>query len=241
MSIRGIVAGMIVSSLFACAYRSADNLYNMPGIEHRREMYRDLSIDDFGRHLFSGRIYAEPRTAGEKYHIVLVDQRDEKILNSYQIENVPYDRKTDYVKSLKIVYRWTGRGFSSGLKLAGEVMRARVTRLEDAAIKVPAAGVFVVLGTAGGFIVGIADASWRELRKPVGGTAALITEYAVYQYDEKGRLKKMLQCSPTDEPQVLVETSYQYRGDRPLPFRYVVESRPDKKKHVVDVRKVAAK
>lgn len=237
MAIRGIVAVVIVSSIFSCAYRSVDNLFNLPEGDHRRELYRDLTIDDFGRHVFGNRIYDEPRNTGEKYHIVLVDQQDGKMLNSYQIENVPYNRKINYRKSLKIVYRWTGKGYISGLQLARDITGHSVTNVESAVLLVGLAGVSVVLGTAGGFVVGIADASWKELRKPMVSTAALITEYTVYRYDAKGRLYQMIQYAPANEPEELVATTYYYRGDQSFPFRYIVDSRPDKKKHVIDVRK----
>ncbi len=231
MNLRAVAAGLLF--LFSCTHKSVDKLHNTPPEKHKKEIYRKLSFDRFGRHVFSGRTLIEPVSVGKKYHIVLVDAKNSRIVSSYQVENVRYRGKGDYKKSLRIMYDWTGKGFMFGLRTATGIMSSPSARGEAILIQMSVAGISLVFFTSGGFVIGVADAAWVEGSRPMVNSAAVITGRTEYRYDEKGRIREVLQYAPTVKPVLLVTTSFSYEGDRTVPSMTVIESIPDGKRHVL--------
>ena len=185
---------------------------------------RAIGYDDKGLPLGGTPLAERPSNLGEHFTIMRLLRDRPQI--SYDI--VVAAQQSDFAKPLQAVYEWTGRGFTMGANVTGAMANGgvRIPATREGAFFVVAIIVMpIVAGTAGGFIVGIADGvrqTGLELGKVIAPGEEVITCTA-FEYDSSNRLVLMRMLSP-DRGRELVRTEFAYEGSAKVPFRPVVMS-----------------
>jgi len=186
---------------------------------------RAIGYDDKGLPLRSEPLAERPSRLDEHFTVVRL-LRDRPLI-SYDI--VVAKQKPDFAKPLQAVYEWTGRGFTLGANVTGAMangnVRIQAQNNEGAFFVLALVVTPIVAGTAGGFIVGIADGvrqTGLELSKVVVPGEEVIT-CTLFDYDNSNRLVRMRMLSP-DRRRELVRTEFAYEGSATVPFRTVVKS-----------------
>lgn len=189
-------------------------------------LVKKIDYDAHGRPLFRERTGKRPGAAGERFTIVhAVNDRPSR---SYDIAIVER-QKADMGKPLAVVYEWTGKGFEVGLAISrGMVPSSYSASSGDGALVFLAAMTApVVVGGVTGFVVGIVSSipeTVAELRNLLVNARESVIGYAVYEYDEKGRIRFMKLYPPVEHAQELVKTEFHYTGDREEPSKTEVTS-----------------
>jgi YD repeat-containing protein len=164
-----------------------------------------------------------PSRQGE--HFAIVRLAGNRPLLSCDIAVV--GRNPNFYKPTQAIYEWTGKGFRLGLR----VTEVFAQSLKGGASGVPAGAVLIIVfspiavGTAGGFVVGVADGivkTAEELGKTVTKDERMIT-CTTYEYDSLDRLTVM-RMYKADRTRELVRTTFEYDGSRRVPTRAVVKS-----------------
>jgi hypothetical protein len=177
------------------------------------------------------RLQHRPHSAGGSFTIVhLMDGRP---MISYDIAVV--GPNTDFTKPFKVIYEWTGKGFQIGalgtaatLNISAHAHEA-VNSGDDVVIMFAVILAPLVVGTAGGFVIGVADGiktSAEEVYKVVLGNYEQIVTYTTYAYDACDRLVLMRMYKAVESRQELVRTEYTYEVDSAEPMKTVITNYP---------------
>lgn len=212
-----------------------------------REIYKNLTYDDYGRPVFEERTGKHPEKMNDQYYIVDLDENTGLPLRTFIIYNGDCSEcSPDTSKPFQVIYTWTGKGFETGCILAGDILKTPVQQdPREIFLILGLAGVSVATGTTGGFTVGF-----------IKSTGSLIDEsknislkyqefflgYIRYFYDEQKRLIKMIHYTPADQPVELLITDYNYTGIDTIPFKTTVYSVPEKRtREILHKRKTGMK
>jgi len=174
-----------------------------------------------------------PSRAGERFTIVqLMNGRP---TTSFDI--VVVGSESDFTKPFKVVYQWTGRGFQGGARITAETADMASHMLQGGGGGrgegvVILAFVFapMVVGTAGGFIIGVADGirtTAQEVGKVVIGKQERVVAYTTYSYDAHDRVTLTRMYRADDPRQELVRTEYDYQSDSKEPLKTTITTFPD--------------
>lgn len=186
---------------------------------------RAIGYDDKGLPLRGTPLAERPSRLGDQFTVV-------RLLSGRPV--ISYDiavarQKPDFAKPLQAVYEWTGRGFTLGANVTGAManggIRIQAQNNEEAFFVLALIATPIVAGTAGGFIVGIADGvrqTGLELSKVIVPGEEVIT-CTLFDYDSSNRLVRMRMFSP-DRRRELVRTEFAYQGNATVPFSTVVKS-----------------
>jgi YD repeat-containing protein len=152
---------------------------------------------------------------------------------SYDI--VVSNPEADFIRPLKVIYEWTGKGFVGGAKVTGNavnMLSQQSNEYEFGLVLAPMA-----VGTAGGFVVGIADGIWKtaeEVGKVIIGKNERIVAFTTYEYDDRSRLITTHMYNREDPQQEVARTEYSYQDDALEPLKATIYSFPDGAIHVVE-------
>jgi hypothetical protein len=191
-----------------------------------------------GLPLFLRPLGERPNTSGDRF--TLVQFTDGQPTKSYDIAVV--GPESDFTKPFKVVYEWTGRGFVGGaqatLYTTDLAMHAgRTSSGKDTAVVLAFAVAPLVLGTVGGFVVGVADgirATAEEVGKVILGKQELIVAYTTYEYDALSRLAVTRMYKADDTRQELVRTEYAYQAAAAEPQKTTITTFPDGAVRIVE-------
>lgn len=223
------IAIAFITSLFlfltSCMTKHA-SLDEYRSTAHLDEMVvRQLDYDAMGLPLISAAIN-RPAKSDERFTVLLLE-RNHPLL-SFDI--IIVEQKPDLKRPVKAVYTWTGRGFEWGVQASQAMLQSlggvHVNNAEDAALALAIAVAPLPIGTAAGFVIGIADGikdTFAEAIKVVVNNREQIVSYTVYSYDALNRLMNMRMYT-ADGKKELVRTEFAYSGDRLIPDRTTVRS-----------------
>ncbi len=196
-----------------------------------------IEYDPNGLPLLGPRLKERPTREGDRFTIVeLLDGRTEI---SYDV--VVAGSESDFSKPFRVIYEWTGKGFQAGAQGTGVTANvAGHTQIHgdrDAAVVMLAIVVApLVIATAGGFLVGVADSvrtTIQEMIKVVRGKHEKVVTYTTYAYDAANRLilTRMFKADETAEE--VIRTEFSYQRDSRTPFESIITTYPDGAKRVV--------
>jgi hypothetical protein len=189
-------------------------------------LVRTIGYDDKGLPVIGPALAERPSRYGDHFSVVRLAEG--KPVISYDI--VVTRRKANFMKPFQTVYEWTGKGFMLGANVTGVLVygAAQVQppqHNDEAAIELAIVFTPLVIGTVGGFAVGLADGIRQtalELGKVVTNGEQAIT-CTTYEYDAMNRLWFMHMLTP-DRSRELVRTEFVYEGAGTRPSRTVVKS-----------------
>jgi hypothetical protein len=199
-------------------------------------LVKKIEYDGHGRPLFREKIRMRPGGKGDRF--ALVHTVNDRPVRSFDIAVVE-QRKSDK-NPLEVIYEWTGKGYeagvSSGRYIVGSVtVDARGGR-GSGTIQIGGAVAATVVLTAAGFVVGLVasvPAAVQELRNVVVNARETVLGYAVYEYDEKNRIKFMQLFPPVEHAEALVKTEFFYEGGGEEPSKTEVTSLVENKVRLV--------
>jgi hypothetical protein len=209
--------------------------YATPGT--RDIVVRAVSYDDKGVPIPGTPLAERPSKPGDHFTIVRL-LRDQPVI-SYDV--VMIRQRPDFARPLRVVYEWTGKGFTLGVNVTRAMVNSAVPIQIQSSSNEAALFVLAILvtpaaaGTVGGFIVGVADGARQtalELSKVIVPGEQLVT-FTTFEYDGLNRLVVMRMLSP-DRMQELVRTKFVYEGDGTVPFRTTVKTLAEEKER--DIR-----
>ncbi len=225
-----LVIGFILAGCAPTQVRLDDGRQPVPKI--REVLVREAEYGRKGEPIFLHHLGSRPTNAGDRFTIARL--MDDRPLVSFDI--IVRDRKADFSRPFKVVYEWTGRGFRGGaqgtavaLDLVGHSGNAIQNR-DDALIALVIVVAPVAVGTAGGFVIGIADGiktTAEETMKVVLGKYEQVVAYTTYSYDAQDRLVLMRMFKADDSRQEVVRTEYRYEGASTEPSKTVITTLPD--------------
>lgn len=200
-------------------------------------LIRQTDYTPRGLPAFTRPLGERPARPGDSFTIVqLLNGRPAR---SYDI--VVVELEGDFARPFKVMYEWTGRGFAGGARVASYTLESalhiNVNRKEEAMAALGIVLAPVVIGTAGGFVIGIADgvrATAAEIGKVVAGKQERIVAYTTYDYDDSDRLVQMRMFNAAVAGQELVRTEYTYAGDGPEPRNATITSFPSGDVRIVE-------
>ena len=233
MIVRAIVPLVIAAILFAgCGTRHISLEDQRSLTKHREVLVRRVEYTGKGLPVFSNQLHDRPSGAGERFTIAqLVDGRP---ATSFDI--VVAGPEADFTKPFKVVYKWTGEGFQIGAKgtavtteMASHGTGSSNCR-DEAIITLAIILTPIVVGTTGGFIIGLADGiktTAQEVGKVMVGNYEQVVTFTTYSYDARDRLFLMRMYKADDSRQELVRTEYAYDAGSLEPVRAVITTYPD--------------
>jgi len=195
-----------------------------------------VEYDSKGLPRFTSKLRDRPTKAGERFTIVRFLNGRAEI--SYDIAVV--GPESDFTKPFQAIYEWTGRGFQAGA--GGTAVTAHIVQGvhggdRDAAVVALAIVIApVVIGTAGGFVVGVVDSmrvTVQEILKVVQGNRERALTYTTYGYDTAERLMLTRMYKADGSGEEVIRTEFSYQGESREPFESVVTTYPDGAKQVV--------
>jgi len=191
----------------------------------RTELVTSIGNDEKGLPVPGPALARRPSKPGDHFTILLlIDGRPERSCDVAVVGRDP-----DFKKPIKAVYEWTGKGFQLGLGISGFLAQGLRGGSGDGALM----AIVIVLapipaGTAGGFVVGVADGvgkTFEELGKAVTRDEKALT-CTIYEYDDRKRLLFMHMYLP-DFTRELVRTGFEYEGNNTVPAKAVVRNMAD--------------
>jgi hypothetical protein len=191
-----------------------------------------ITYDDKGLPVMGAFLSKRPSKPGDHFSVIRLT--DARPVISYDI--IVRHQKPDFAKPFQAVYEWTGKGFILGANISAVMLQGIQAPHDKDAAAIELAIIITPLaaGTAGGFVVGLADGIRQtalELSKVVVNGEVVVT-CTTYEYDALNRLKYMRMLTP-DRKQVLVLTEFVYEGTEALPSRTVVKSLAEGKEREV--------
>lgn len=223
--------------LTACGTKQV-NLADQSSGPLRTVILREVEYDQRGLPLFVKTLNKRPVDPGERFTVGLfrgdipVKTFDLAIKRSHGDFKVP----------LRILYDWTGKGFKNGAAV-GVVMALAVadasteeSSSDDLELMAGSLVAGAVVGTAGGFVVGLAastPSAFEEAQKSILRAQEAIVTYTEYEYNDLGQLREMVMYGPdTREP--IVRTDFYYEDDRNIPIQANIRSYAENKVRVID-------
>lgn len=214
-----------------CATKQAGIVSQHAVMQSQEILVKRIEYDAEGLPVFSHRLGERPSRTGDQFTVVQLIKG--KPATSFDI--VVAGGESDFIKPFKVVYEWTGRGFRGGaqgtLVFADAAAHAGTGGGRDEAVAT-LAFIFapLVVGTAGGFIIGVADGiktTAEEVVKVFVGKQEQVLTYTSYAYDGRGRLLLTRMHRADDSRQELARTEYEYLGDSPEPVKATITTYPD--------------
>jgi hypothetical protein len=193
---------------------------------------KNLSYDEYGRPLAPELLDERPSKRGSQFTLMkLVEGR---IIETYKIF-VAGSFKGTKKHPTEIIYEWTGNGFRAGLDVVPKCESLSIEISESGAIESAVILVIrslpVIVGSAGGFVVGIVASvpsvasGTRNLLAP---NKEILMDHSTYYYDKMGRIECMKSHGPIlDSSHELVVTRYYYEGASAVPERAEINSIPE--------------
>jgi hypothetical protein len=222
---------MIFTMVFAgCATRHV-NINDQHGATKLREvLVQQVEYCPKGLPSFLNQLGYRPSEAGD--HFTVAQLVNDRPATSFDITVI--GANADFKKPFKVVYEWTGKGFRGGALGSAatlEVASGVTPQHNDEALLLVAVVLApVVVGTVGGFVIGVADGiktTAEEVGKVVLGNHEQVVTYTTYAYDGHDRLFMMRMFKADDGRQELVRTEYIYEADSVKPTKTVITTFPD--------------
>lgn len=230
MLFRAIAQLMMFMLVFAgCATRHVTISDQHAATELREVLVQQVEYSAKGLPSFLNQVGYRPSEAGDRFTVVqLINDRP---ASSFDITVV--GPNADFKKPFKIVYKWTGKGFVSGatgslatLDFSTHGLTQQIIDNKDTALGVVVVVLApVVVGTVGGFIIGVADGiktTAEEVGKVVLGNYEQAVTFTTYEYDAYDRLFLMRMFKADETRQELVRTEYLYETDDAQPVKTVI-------------------
>jgi hypothetical protein len=221
---------MIFMMVFAgCAAKHVgiDDQHAVTG--HREVLVQQVEYCPKGLPSFLNQLGSRPSETGD--HFTVAQLVNDRPASSFDITVVGPD--TDFKKPFKVVYEWTGKGFRGGALGSAatlEVASGVTPQHNDEALLLVAVVLApVVVGTVGGFIIGVADGiktTAEEVGKVMLGNYEQVVTYTTYAYDVRDRLLLMRMFKADENQQELVRTEYLYEADSAKPVKTVITTFP---------------
>jgi hypothetical protein len=223
---------MIGVMIFAgCATKRVGIDEERAATKYREVLVRQVEYGAKGLPIFLNQLGYRPSKTGDRF--TLVQLTNDRPVLSFDIAVV--GPNADFTKPFKVVYEWTGKGFQVGA--GGSIMMADIAPRasgsvhngNDAVIMIAVILVPMVAGTAGGFVIGVADGIKtvaQEAGKVVLGNYEEVATYTTYTYDVHDRLVLMRMYKAGAPRQELVRTEYTYKDDSPDPVKTVITTYP---------------
>ncbi len=191
--------------------------------------------DDHGLPLFHSVLEERPDRLGGTFTLGLF--RNGRPEQSFDIL-ISDQRDADLSKPLHVIYNWTGKGFVYGASVTGNMLQnpVSISSDEEALVYLAVAVAPTVVGTAGGFVVGVAASIpdvYEELKCMMLRKKETLVSYTSYGYDDMGRLVRAMMYTPTDPPELLAVTDFHYSGRNTVPDRTEVISYPEQKTRTI--------
>jgi hypothetical protein len=225
---------MIFMMVFAgCATRHVGIDDQHAVTKHREVLVQQIEYCPKGLPSFLNQLGYRPSKAGDRFTVAqFINGRP---ATSFDIAVV--GPNADFKKPFKVVYEWTGKGFVGGatgslatLDFATHGLVQQIDNKDAAIGAVVVVLAPVVVGTVGGFIIGVADGiktTAEEVGKVVLGNYEQVVTYTTYAYDARDRLFLMRMFKADDDQQELVRTEYTYEADNATPVKTAVTTFPD--------------
>jgi hypothetical protein len=198
--------------------------------KHREVLVQQVEYCPKGLPSFLNQLGYRPSKAGD--HFTVAQFINDHPATSFDIAVV--GPNADFKKPFKVVYEWTGKGFRGGALGSAVTLdvtsRVGVQHNDEALLMVAVILTPVVVGTAGGFIIGVADGiktAAQEVGKVVLGNYEQVVTYTTYAYDARDRLFLMRMFKADDSRQELVRTEYTYEADAAEPVKTMITTFPD--------------
>ncbi len=249
MKIKRIGVSVIMAALvFSCAS-------DQP-VSHEKNntrYYSEFGFDQYGIPVLSLEI--EQSAVADASYFYLVTFTDKKPEDIYVIQKTA--QNGDYLKPLKIIYEWTGKGFKYGyehskgiIETSAGIGKNLAEPVHDANLRVPlimvtavpgylvGTTIFVASGVTG-FIIGVKESgpeAYKEIKK-TGKAEGLVLGKYHFKYDELNRLAKYIHYSSAPEEMILSETTLYYFKDNLLPYKSINYSHVDRKESVIFEKK----
>lgn len=208
-------------------YRSQINLSDHEG---DLALVRSVTFAENGLPQFDGILTEHPSEQGASF--TLVHYREGKPFTSYDVTIIDR-RDPDFLKPLEVIYEWTGKGFIAGLSVTSEFPYYINTGAYSDEAALIQAGLVVapmVVGTAGGFVIGLfacIPSAAQEIGLILIDKQEVLISYARYEYDDLGRLSYMRTFHPSKLPIEVVTTEFLYVGKELVPSETRVISHPE--------------
>lgn len=206
---------------------------DQPCVTRCREiLVRQIEYSPKGLPVFLTQLDERPGRAGDRFTIVQLMNGQPK--TSFDI--VVVGPESDFTKPFKVVYQWTGTGFQAGAQATAVTAdlashaEVRVRSRNEAAVTLAFIYAPLVVGTAGGFIIGVVDGirtTAEEVVKVAVGKQEQVVAYTTYAYDVQDRLALTLMYRADDPRQALVRTEYTYRADSKELLKATIMTFPD--------------
>lgn len=235
---RTIFVSSLCLILFAACGTKQVNLGDQSSDSLRTVLLREVEYDEKGMPLFVKTLNKRPVNPGERFTVGLF--RGDTPVKTFDI--AIKRSHGDYKVPLRIVYNWTGKGFTYGAAvgfiLASLLADASTEDNGNKDLELMAGGLVAgaVVGTAGGFVIGLAastPSAVAETEKAILRAQESIVTYTEYEYNDLGRLRNMIMYEPeTREP--IVRTDFYYEDGRNIPVQTEVRSYPENKVRIID-------
>ncbi len=224
--------------LTGCTARQVPVFDPQPGAHCDVIIVRQIEYGPKGLPMLVDRLTERPGNAGD--HFTLVQIVNDHFLKSYDI--VVAGSESDFTKPFKAVYGWTGRGFEAGARYTmvttDIALRSGGGHIRDEnAVLLAFAVAPLVIGTAGGFVFGVAAgvrSTAEEVGKVIIGNKERLVTYTAYEYDALGRLAFAHMYKGDESKQELVRTEYEYEMDSRTPLKTRITTLPDGTVRVVE-------
>jgi len=204
---------------------------NLSDHEGDLALVRSVTFTENGLPQFDDILSERPSEQGASF--TLVHYREGKPFTSYDVTIIDR-RDPDFLKPLEVIYEWTGKGFMAGLSVTSEVPYYYINTgaYSDEAALIQAGLVVapMVVGTAGGFVVGLfacIPSAAKEFGLILVDKQEILISYARYEYDDLGRLIYMRTFHPSNPPIEVVTTEFLYVGKELVPSETRVTSHPE--------------
>jgi hypothetical protein len=230
-----ILTSMIL--VFGCAIRPAELTSPVLPVGQKPMiiLVKTGTYDQYGLPKFGPALTERPTEPGEQFSLVY--EVNNRPVKSYEIV-VTGERKADITRPLKVLFEWTGKGFTVGASMvwgSGPVQfsyDAKTNMIYTTASMAP----IVVMG-ATGFVVGVVAgvvSAGEELRYAVLSPRETAVSSTVYEYDQQGRLKRLRMFLP-DEKTEVVRTEYFYGDGELVPVKAESRSYPENKVRTIGI------
>lgn len=226
--------------LTACASRTNNTKIDT---DHTIKLFHTLDFDKYEIPFFRNEI--QKQKISDYQHYILVNYSNNKHDNAYLIKQEKLE--TDATKPIKVIYKWTGKGFNAGyesskgiIEYSSELATSFPINNPPLAIISTAPGyiigttIFVASG-ATGFIIGLGKSvpeAYNEIKK-IGKINGIILGKYVFEYDRTGRISKYTHYSPSPENIKLSDTFFYYYKNANTPYKSINDNFVDKKKRIV--------
>jgi hypothetical protein len=233
MIVKVVAQMMIVVLIFAgCATRRVGVEDQRAITKFREVLVRKIEYTPKGLPVVLDHLKARPSRAGDRFTVV-------QFINEHPV--ISFDiavigQNADFTKPFRVIYEWTGKGYQAGTEGSAATLNltaqgnVQVHDRDEAVLLFAIILTPMVVGTTGGFIIGLADGlktTVEEAGKVVLGNHEQVAAYTTYAYDAHDRLVLMRMFKADDSRQELVRTEYAYAaGESVEPLKTVITTYP---------------